>query len=163
MYIMVTNVPIYASIPFFCQYLLVFFKSHQLLFYINTIELMLIGEKRLNPVAMTYHQSWEQEDTTYLRNQISELPILQALLCWLLTLPPFPTMLTKVFFVKYNNPLPHMPIFWSSNSAANKNMMSKIWTNQVTIIWLNKNTVGKRGNCSLRAISPFPTMFSKAV
>ena len=29
------------------------------------------------------------------------------------------------------NPLPHMPILGSSNSAATKNMMSKIWTNQV--------------------------------
>ena len=27
------------------------------------------------------------------------------------------------------NPLPHMPILGSSNSAANENMMSKIWTN----------------------------------
>ena len=27
------------------------------------------------------------------------------------------------------NPLPHMPILGSSKSAANKNIMSKIWTN----------------------------------
>ena len=32
------------------------------------------------------------------------------------------------------NPLPHMPILGSSNSAANKDMMSKIWTNADTII-----------------------------
>ena len=32
------------------------------------------------------------------------------------------------------NPLPHMPVFGSSNSAANKDMMSKIWTNGDTII-----------------------------
>ena len=31
------------------------------------------------------------------------------------------------------NPLPHMPIFCSSNSAANKDMMSKILTNGDTI------------------------------
>ena len=27
------------------------------------------------------------------------------------------------------NPLPHMPILGSSNSAANEDMMAKIWTN----------------------------------
>ena len=32
------------------------------------------------------------------------------------------------------NPLPHMPILGSPNSAENKNMMSKIWTNGGTII-----------------------------
>ena len=32
------------------------------------------------------------------------------------------------------NPLPHMPILNSSNSAANKDIMSKIWTNGDTVI-----------------------------
>ena len=32
------------------------------------------------------------------------------------------------------NPLPDMPILGSSNSAANKDMMSKIWTNRDMII-----------------------------
>ena len=32
------------------------------------------------------------------------------------------------------DPLPHMPILGSLNSAANKDMMSKIWTNGDTII-----------------------------
>ena len=31
------------------------------------------------------------------------------------------------------NPLPHMPNLGSSNSAANKSMMSKIWTNEVQL------------------------------
>ena len=54
--------------------------------------------------------------------------------------------------------------FWgSSDSAANKDVMSKIWTNGDTIILLNRKHCGKRRNCSLRAISPFPAMFSKAV
>ena len=53
----------------------------------------------------------------------------------------------------------------SSNWAANKDMMwkdtmSKIWTNRVTIISLSRKHCGKRRNCSSRAISPFPTMFS---
>ena len=61
------------------------------------------------------------------------------------------------------NPLPHMPILESSNSATNKDMMSKIWTNWETIIWLSSKHCGKRRNCSLPAISPFSTMFSKAV
>ena len=32
------------------------------------------------------------------------------------------------------NPLPHMVILGSSNSAANKDMMSRIWTNGDTVI-----------------------------
>ena len=55
------------------------------------------------------------------------------------------------------NPSPDMPILGSSNSAANKDMMSKIWTNEDTIICLD------RKHCSLRAISLFPTVFSKVV
>ena len=31
------------------------------------------------------------------------------------------------------NPLAHMPILGPSNSAANKNMMAKIWTNGVQL------------------------------
>ena len=34
----------------------------------------------------------------------------------------------------YVNPLPHMPILGSSNPAANKDMMSEIWTNWDTNI-----------------------------
>ena len=33
-----------------------------------------------------------------------------------------------------HNPLPDMPILGSSNSAANKDMISKIWTDGDTII-----------------------------
>ena len=61
------------------------------------------------------------------------------------------------------NPFPHMPVLGSSNSAANKDMSGKIWTNGDTVICLRRKHRGKRRNCSLRAISPFPTMFSKAV
>ena len=61
------------------------------------------------------------------------------------------------------NPLPHMQMKGSINSAANTDMMSTTWTNRDTIIWLSRKHCGKRRNCSLRAISPFATMFSKAV
>ena len=61
------------------------------------------------------------------------------------------------------NPLPHMPILGSSNSAVNKDMVAKIWTNGDKIVCLSRKHCGKRRNCSPRAISPFPTMFSKAV
>ena len=54
-----------------------------------------------------------------------------------------------------------MPILGSSISAANIDMMSKIWTNRDTIIWLFRKHCGKRRNCSLRAISSFSTMFPK--
>ena len=58
-----------------------------------------------------------------------------------------------------------MSILGSSNLAANKDtcLMSKIETNGHTIIRLCRNHCGSRRNCSLRAISPSPTMFSKAV
>ena len=41
-------------------------------------------------------------------------------------------LLTHYYFHSFN-PLPHMPIFGSSNSAANKDMMLKILTNGDTI------------------------------
>ena len=82
-----------------------------------------------------------------------------------------------------------MPILGSSNSAANKDMMSNKLTNWNTIFKLSRKHCGKRRNCSLtlysisthfdasttdsfwkhwgkrrncswRAISPFPTMLS---
>ena len=34
-------------------------------------------------------------------------------------------------------PLPHMPILGNSSSTASKDMMSKIWTNEDTVIWLS--------------------------
>ena len=60
------------------------------------------------------------------------------------------------------NPLSDMPILGSSNSTANKDTISKIWTNGDIVIWLSWKHCGKRRNCSLRTFSPFPTMFSKA-
>ena len=56
-----------------------------------------------------------------------------------------------------------MPILGSSNSAANKDVMAKIWTNGDTINCFSIKHCGKSRNCSLRAISPFPTMLSKPV
>ena len=61
------------------------------------------------------------------------------------------------------NPLPHMPNFGSSNSTANKDMMSKIWTNGYTIILFSRKHCWKRRNCSLRAISSFPTVFKSCL
>ena len=61
------------------------------------------------------------------------------------------------------NPLTYTPILGLSNSIANKDMMSKIWTNGDTIIRFSRKNCGKRRNCLLRAISPSSAMFSKAV
>ena len=47
------------------------------------------------------------------------------------------------------NYLPHMPILGSSNSVANKDMMSKILTNGDTIFWWSRKHCGRRRNCSL--------------
>ena len=76
-------------------------------------------------------------------------------------------LVSSIFFFSHNdfsffNPLPDMPILGSSNSAANKDIMSEIWTNGDTIIFLTRKHRGKRRNYSLRPISPFLTMFSKA-
>ena len=54
------------------------------------------------------------------------------------------------------------PILGTSNSAANKAMMSKILTNGEIFFQLSRKHCGKRRNCSLRAISSVPNMFSKA-
>ena len=66
-------------------------------------------------------------------------------------------------FVRCINLLPDMPLLGSSNATANKDMTWKIWTNGETLIWLSRKHCGKRRNCSLWAISSFPTMFSRAV
>ena len=66
-------------------------------------------------------------------------------------------------FTFFFNLLPDIPILGSSNWVANKDMLWKILTNWDAIIWLSRKHCGKGRNCSLRAISPFPTMFSKAV
>ena len=60
-------------------------------------------------------------------------------------------------------PLRHMPILDFSNSAANKDMMTKNWTKWGYNYLLQRKYSGKMRNCSLQAISPFPTMFSEAV
>ena len=55
-------------------------------------------------------------------------------------------------------PLPHICYFWlfQYSTAVNKDMMAKIWTNGDTSICLSRKHCGKRRNCSLGAISPFP-------
>ena len=45
----------------------------------------------------------------------------------------FPTMFYKAISFTVVNPLPDMPILGFSNSAANKDMMSKIWTNGIQL------------------------------
>ena len=76
--------------------------------------------------------------------------------------PTLNSILTLYYLKLCLNPLPDMPILGSSNSMANKDMKSKIKTNGDTVIWLSWKYCWKNRNCSL-AISPFPTMFSKAV
>ena len=59
------------------------------------------------------------------------------------------------------NALPHLQILGSSDLVANKDMMSKIWTNGDKINCLSRKHCGKRRNGSLRAIFPFPQCFQK--
>ena len=46
------------------------------------------------------------------------------------------------------NALPDLPILGSSRSAADKDMMAKIWTNGDTIICFSRKHCGRRRNCS---------------
>ena len=55
----------------------------------------------------------------------------------------FPRVSKGVIVWEWVNPLPDMPILGSSNSAANKNVVSKEWTNGDTVISRVENIVGK--------------------
>ena len=59
------------------------------------------------------------------------------------------------------NPLPHMPIMGFSNSAANENMMSKIWTNGVQLSDSIENIVGKEEIARHEQFLLFPQFFQK--
>ena len=59
------------------------------------------------------------------------------------------------------NPLPHMPILGSSNSAANKDMMAKIWTNRDTINCLRRKHCGKGEIARHEQFLLFPQWFQK--
>ena len=50
---------------------------------------------------------------------------------------------THTNLATFSNPLPKMRILGFTNSAAKKDMMSKIWTNGDTIIWLSRKHCGK--------------------
>ena len=65
-------------------------------------------------------------------------PSCYSLLLWSLFQSVF-----KCVFCQVVNPLPHMPILSSPNSAANKNMVSKIRTNAVQLSDRVENIVGK--------------------
>ena len=56
-----------------------------------------------------------------------------------------------------------MPILGSSNSAAKKDMMAKIWTNRDTIVCLSrKNIVGEKGKIACyEQFLLFPQCFQK--
>ena len=62
-----------------------------------------------------------------------------------------------VFF----NPLPRIPILGSSNSAANKNMMSKTWTNGVQFSDGEEKIVGKEEIARYKQFLLFPQCFQK--
>ena len=54
-----------------------------------------------------------------------------------------------------------MPTLGSSNSAANKNMMSKIWTNWVQLLEWVENIVGKEEIARHEQFLLFPQRFQK--
>ena len=92
--------------------------------------------------SVTRHVSMTYTDIVML-NAIVRSKMIIVLLFSLLTEPQpalglagaLTDFTTGIFLVStFSKPLPDMPILGSSNSAANKDMMSKIWTNGDTII-----------------------------
>ena len=75
-----------------------------------------------------------------------------------------PDLLVMMIYVYSNiwaiaspfNPLPHMHVFGSSNSAANENMMSKIWTNGVQLSDWVENIVEIEGIARYEQFLFFP-------
>ena len=59
------------------------------------------------------------------------------------------------------NPLPDMPILGYSSSSASKDMMSKIWTNEDTVIWLSWKLLGKGEIAHCEQFLLFPQCFQK--
>ena len=64
-------------------------------------------------------------------------------------------------YVRSLNPLPDMPMLGSSNSVANKDIMSKIWTNRDTSVCLSENIVGKGEMALYEQFLLFPQCFQK--
>ena len=73
--------------------------------------------------------------------------------------------LTQVITSIIFNPLPHMPSFGSSNSAANKDMMSKLWTNYggIQLSDLVENIVGKGEIARYEQFLLFPQCFQNLI
>ena len=58
-------------------------------------------------------------------------------------------------------PVPHMPILGSSNSATNKNMMSKLLTHRIQFSDRVENIVGKEEIARYEQFLLFPHCFEK--
>ena len=74
---------------------------------------------------------------------------------------PGKSFLAGLCTIQTANPLPDMPIMGSSNSAANKNMMSKTWTNEVQLFDSVENIVGKEEIARNEQFLLFPQCFQK--
>ena len=80
---------------------------------------------------------WSQSQMWILHTRMSSLAVLSVLSSHHLQ-----TGMDNFSYCLTLNPLPYIPNLGSSNSVANKDMMSKIWTNGDAII---ENTVRKGG------------------
>ena len=67
----------------------------------------------------------------------------------------------RVVLTEHFNLQPHMPILGSPISAANKNMMSKVWTNGVQLSDRVENIVGKEEIARYEQFLLFPQCFQK--
>ena len=73
----------------------------------------------------------------------------------------FPGASKGVIVWEWVNPLPYMPVLGSSNSAANENMMSKVWTNGEQLSDCGENIVGKEEIPCSEQFLLFPQCFQK--
>ena len=70
-------------------------------------------------------------------------------------------MLKTGFVWERVNPLLHMPVSCSSNSAANKDIKSKIWMNGIQLSDCVENIVGKGEIARYEQFLLFPQCFQK--
>ena len=86
--------------------------------------------------------------------------------CWLPALYPFPTMFSKALHFRVvkspNEPITRWQILDFQTERVCRPQF-QLWQKWQKVIQMDRKRCGKRRNCSLRAISPFPTVFSKGL
>ena len=126
----------------------IFFQSHWWLSHMVTVETTLSSERWMNPVTATIINLWKAIGQA--RTKAAELKGLSNT-CW--------TFVMKWIYI---NPLPDDKFRLFQNERVCRRQF-QIWWKWKEVIQTGRKHCGKRRNCSLRAISPFPTVFLKGL